>query len=67
MMTILWLLALTMLNLEHVVFNLMGGIRAEDRSIHDVSYGVVVTMTAFSTMASPFLLLGYLFVVLRKW
>ncbi len=60
-------LALTMLNLEHVVFNLMGGIRAEDRSIHDDSQGVVVMLTMFSIMASPVLLLGYLILVVHTY
>jgi len=60
-------LALTLLNLEHVVFNLMGGIRAEDRSVHDVSYTVVVALTYFAFLASPILLLGYVIAIIRRW
>jgi hypothetical protein len=50
---------LTMLNLEHVVFNIMAGIKPEERSPNDTAYVVVVVMAFFSLMAAPFLLAAY--------
>lgn len=58
--------ALAMLNLEHVVFNLMSGIRAEDRSVNDAAYLVVVTLSFFSFLASPLLAIAYLWLVFRR-
>ena len=40
--------ALTMLNLERVVFNIMGGIAPDDRSVNDVAYEVLMTITLLS-------------------
>lgn len=50
---------LTGLNLEHVVFNIMAGIKPEDRSPNDTAYMVVMVMAYFSIMATPFLLVAY--------
>lgn len=58
--------ALALLNLEHVVFNLMGGIRAEDRSANDAAYMVVLLLSYFSFMASPLLVIAYLWLVFRR-
>ena len=58
--------ALALLNLEHVVFNLMSGIRAEDRSVNDAAYLVVVTLSYFSFLASPLLAIAYLWLVFRR-
>ena len=52
--------ALTMLNLEHVVFNIMSGIRPEQQSANDGAYGVVLMLAFFSVLASPVLLIAYL-------
>jgi hypothetical protein len=57
--------ALTILNLEHVVFNIMAGIRPEDRSPNDLAYGIVLTISIFSMMALPLLVLAYGFLVYR--
>lgn len=59
-------MALAVLNLEHVVFNLMGGIRAEDHSANDAAYMVVVTLSFFSFMASPLLAIAYLWLVFHR-
>lgn len=56
---------LAFLSLEHVVFSLMSGISASDRSPHDLSYGIVTTIAFFSFVASPFLLIAYVWMVLR--
>lgn len=58
--------ALAMLNLEHVVFNLMGGIRAEDRSANDAAYMVVLSLSYLSFMASPLLVIAYLGLVFYR-
>jgi len=50
---------LTILNLEHVVFNIMAGIADDDQSPNDTSYGIVMLLAFFSVMATPFLLVAY--------
>lgn len=57
--------ALTALNLEHVVFSLMAGIAPEERSANDVSYTVVMVLAFFSIFAAPILLLGYAWLAYR--
>lgn len=57
--------ALTALNLEHVVFELMSGIRPEDRSANDRSYEVVLMIAYFSVHAAPFLLAAYAWLAYR--
>jgi hypothetical protein len=59
--------ALALLNLEHVVFNLMGGIRPDQRGSHDVAYGVVVTLAFLSYYLAPLLLLAYVVMVVLAW
>jgi hypothetical protein len=51
--------ALAVLNLEHVVFDLMGGMRDESRSPNDAAYSVVIILSFFSIYSAPFLLIGY--------
>lgn len=55
--------ALTFLNLEHVVFNIMSGIAPEQQTANDATYGVLVFITAGSTLLLPFLAIGYLVLV----
>lgn len=62
---VLIITALTALNLEHVVFNIMGGIRTEDISANDASYGILFVITLFSITASPVFLLSYLIEIYR--
>ena len=59
--------SLSALNLEHVVFNIMGGLKEEDRSANDGAYTVVFTLSLFSIMASPLLACGYAVYVYRAW
>ncbi len=51
---------LSMLNLEHVVFDLMAGIRAEDASPNDSAYLIVIGLAFFSVWTFPLALLLYL-------
>lgn len=57
---------LSMLNLEHVVFDLMAGIRDENASANDSAYLVVVSMAFFSMFAFPVAVLAYLAAVVRR-
>jgi hypothetical protein len=61
------LVTLTVLNLEHVVFNIMAGIKPEQRSPNDTAYFVVAGMALLSIMATPFLLLVYAWLAYRAW
>ena len=51
---------LSLLNLEHVVFDLMAGIRAEDASPNDIAYVVVFGLAFMSLWAFPIALILYL-------
>jgi hypothetical protein len=57
--------ALTALNLEHVVFEFMAGIAPEQRSANDLSYSVVTTLAFLSITAAPVLLASYAWLVYR--
>jgi hypothetical protein len=54
---------LAVLNLEHVVFNIMGGLRPEDLSPNDGAYQVVVTLALLSFFVAPVLLVVYLILI----
>lgn len=56
--------ALTMLNLEHVVFSLMGGLAPGQESANDGAYTVVLLITYFSVFAFPVLLVAYFILAL---
>ncbi len=58
---------LSLLNLEHVVFDLMAGIRDEDASANDVAYVIVVTLAFSSIYAFPVALLAYVGAVVYRW
>ena len=59
--------ALALLNLEHVVFQIMGGIRDAERSGNDSAYIVVVVLTYLSLYALPFVLVTYAALVALTW
>ncbi len=59
--------SLSMLNLEHVVFRLMAGIGAEEKSANDAAYVIVLVLTYFSFLASPALLIAYAFETWKAW
>ncbi len=58
--------ALAMLNLEHVVFSLMSGIREGDESANDIAYTVVFTLSVFAFLTFPVTLIAYLVAIFRK-
>ena len=51
--------SLAVLNLEHVVFDIMGGLRDDQHSTNEGAYMVVVAMAMLSYVAAPVLLLLY--------
>lgn len=59
--------SLAILNLEHVLFDLMAGIRDQDKSSNDVAYGVVFGLAYFSFISAPILGIAYAVCVVRAW
>ena len=57
---------LTLLNLEHVVFDLMAGIRPEDATANDSAYLVVLGLAFFSLYAFPIALIFYLGAIVHR-
>jgi hypothetical protein len=55
--------SLAILNLEHVVFNIMAGNDATATSSNDLAYSVIFLMTIFSWLAMPVLCLAYVFLI----
>ena len=58
--------ALSLLNLEHVVFDIMAGIREEDASPNDLAYVVVFTLAFISVFAFPISLVLYVAAVVHR-
>ncbi len=59
-------IALLALNLHHVVFNIMGGIRDADRSSRDAAYHVLVGLSLLSVPASIVATIGWLVAVFKR-
>lgn len=57
---------LTILNLEHVMFDLMAGIRPEDATPNDTAYLIVLGLAFMSLYAFPIALLFYLAAIVIK-
>src|SRR5262245_28405437 len=58
---------LAALNLEHVVFNLMAGIRDESPSGNDAAYSIVFLLAMWSFFAGPVLAVIYVVMVIDAW
>ena len=63
----LTVVALTLLNLQHVVFRIMGGLREDERGPHDAEYIILFMITILSFYSSPLLLMGYVGAVASRW
>ena len=50
---------LAILNLEHVIFRIMGGLAEDERSANDSAYMVLLVLTWASFWLGPILLIGY--------
>ena len=57
------MVALAILNLEHVVFDIMGGMTPEQRSGNDSAYYVVLMLSLVSVYAAPVLFIAYLYLI----
>lgn len=60
---VLIVVTLTVLNLEHVAFAIMAGVRPEERSGNDMAFAIVTVLAFFSVLAAPFLALAYLWLI----
>ena len=58
--------ALTALNLEHAVFEIMAGLQESEQSQNDAAYVILVLITVFSVLASPLLLVVYLYQINKR-
>ena len=55
------------LNLEHVVFSFMGGLRDDQRSGNDNAFMIVFILAVYSFLAAPILAIVYFVFVYRAW
>lgn len=60
-------IALASLNLQHVVFNIMGGIRDADKSSQDAAYSALFVLSYLSVPVSALAGLGWFAMVLQSW
>jgi hypothetical protein len=60
------IVALTVLNLDHVVFEMMGGIRDADKSPHDGVFSILFLITLLSYLALPILILTFVGVAIQR-
>jgi cellulose synthase/poly-beta-1,6-N-acetylglucosamine synthase-like glycosyltransferase len=59
--------SLSLLNLEHVVFDLMAGIRSEDAGPNDIAYQVVAMLGILAYLGAPILVIAYAATVILRW
>ena len=59
-------IALASLNLHHVVFNIMGGIREADKSAQDAAYQTLFVFSYLTVPVSVFASLGWLTMILQS-
>lgn len=57
--------ALTALNLEHVVFSIMGGLRDDVKSVNDGAYAIVFLLSLLSVTIAPLVVIAYAYLVYR--
>ena len=59
------IVALTALNLERAVFDIMGGLR--ERTGKDKAYEVLLILTFISTLISVPVIIGYVAAIVKRW
>jgi hypothetical protein len=59
--------ALSLFNLEHAVFDVMAGISRDRQTSADAAYVVVIVLSVFSTIAAPLVGIIYLGLILKRW
>ncbi len=57
---------LSILNLEHVVFDIMAGIRDENASPNDLAYVIVLNLSFYSVLAFPVTFIAYVAACVRR-
>lgn len=57
---------LTLLNLDHVVFNIMAGNDVSKATPHDGAFSVLFVITMFSVVAFPVLLIAWMVLIVRR-
>jgi hypothetical protein len=58
-------IALVALNLEHVIIDIMAGIRPEQRTGNDIAYWVVILLALTAQLLAPILIIAYLWLIYR--
>lgn len=58
---------ITALNLEHVVFSVMGGIREGEKSVNNGAYTIVSFLSVLSVMVAPIVAGSCAILVYRSW
>lgn len=58
--------SLVQLNLHHVVFEIMGGLRVADRSVHDTSYFILMLLTVLSVPVTAVCLIVWLIAAIDR-
>jgi len=61
------IVALTLLNLEKAVFDVMAGLRDESGTAGDEAYGFLFFLSTLCFLASPVLLLSYAIAAWKRW
>ncbi len=59
--------ALSMLNLEHAVFEIMAGNAENPSTAADSAYVIVITLTVFASLAFPITLLMYFYAIYKRF
>jgi hypothetical protein len=57
---------LAMLNLQHVTFDIMSGVRTEGTTGMETTYSIILALTVLSFAILPFSLLGYSYLIYRR-
>jgi hypothetical protein len=57
---------LAMLNLQHVTFDLMSGVKTLGTTGMEATYSMILALTVLSFVIFPFSLLGYFYVIYRR-
>jgi hypothetical protein len=57
---------LAMLNLQHVTFDIMAGVKTEGTTGMEATYSIILALTVLSFAIFPFSLLGYFYLIYRR-
>lgn len=57
---------LASLNLEHVIFRIMGGLMENEKTANDAAYVIILLITYCSIYLSPIIILSYIFCIFKR-